>query len=920
VPGTVRRPPTLLLCALTAATLAVAAPAAAAPEPGPYQANDGLGFRNVLPPGNNGLANGFDLIQFEASKAHPAHNDDQLSLYGDLVYKAPELTNADLDHFFKDASFGVRPDDVADTYSPRDDVTIVRDKSFGTPHIYGSTRAGTMFGAGYVAAEDRLFFIDVLRHLGRGQLASFAGGTDGNRATDASQWAIAPYTEDDLQKQVDQLPKLFGKEGQTVLDDVNAYVEGVNKYIQEARLNPSKMPGEYPAINQPQGPDDWNARDIIATASLVGGIFGKGGGGEVESALVLQAAQKQLGKRKGRRAWHDFRSLNDPEAPTTAVGKRFPYEIPPKKPARGSVAMPDPGSVKFLSVRSSGGSADRPGAAAALRGGTNCKAGALVCFPKSASNALVVSGRESQSGHPLAVFGPQTGYFSPQILMEQDMHGPGLEARGAAFPGVNLYVELGRGRDYAWSATSAGQDNVDTFALPLCNPDGSAPTLESSHYLYRGTCRQIETLDRTVSWTPSAADQTPPGTETYHAERTALGLVIARATIKGKPVIYTSLRTTYMHEVDSALGFSDFNDPARMTGPEDFKRAAYKIGYTFNWLYVDDKHDAYFNSGNNPVRGRKTDPNFPVWGTPKFEWRGFDPAGLTARYTPFEQHPQAVDQRFLTSWNNKQAPGYAASDNKWSYNPTFRSELLDTRIRRNIAGARKTTLAELAGAMEDAGTADLRGDQNLPWALRVLGKQKDPALAGALAKLRTWMKNGSHRRDKNHDGAYDESEAVRIMDAWWPRWVRAQFEPVIGKDAYERISGINEPDNAPNNHGDHLGSAYDDGWYGYINKDLRTIVKPRKVKGRYSRVYCGGTPKRSGNRKRCRALLASTLAQALKMTPEQIYTGDPLCKDGDQWCFDAVRQRPLGAITQPLIHWINRPTFQQVVEIQRRAR
>jgi hypothetical protein len=40
---------------------------------------------------------------------------------------------------------------------------------------------------------------------------------------------------------------------------------------------------------------------------------------------------------------------------------------------------------------------------------------------------------------------------------------------------------------------------------------------------------------------------------------------------------------------------------------------------------------------------------------------------------------------------------------------------------------------------------------------------------------------------------------------------------------------------------------------------------------------------------------------------------------GDQWCFDAVRQRPVGGATQPLIHWINRPTYQQAVEIQTRA-
>jgi len=33
--------------------------------------------------------------------------------------------------------------------------------------------------------------------------------------------------------------------------------------------------------------------------------------------------------------------------------------------------------------------------------------------------------------------------------------------------------------------------------------------------------------------------------------------------------------------------------------------------------------------------------------------------------------------------------------------------------------------------------------------------------------------------------------------------------------------------------------------------------------------------------------------------------------------FDAIWQRPVGGATQPLIHWINRPTFQQVNEIQR---
>ncbi len=91
------------------------------------------------------------------------------------------------------------------------------------------------------------------------------------------------------------------------------------------------------------------------------------------------------------------------------------------------------------------------------------------------SNALLVSAKDSASGHPLAVMGPQVSYFAPQILMEEDIHGPGIDAAGAAFPGVNLYVELGHGPDYAWSATSAGQNIIDTFAVPLCNPPGARP-------------------------------------------------------------------------------------------------------------------------------------------------------------------------------------------------------------------------------------------------------------------------------------------------------------------------------------------------------------------------------------------------------------------------------------------------------------
>ena len=127
------------------------------------------------------------------------------------------------------------------------------------------------------------------------------------------------------------------------------YVAGINGYITEARLNPLKMPGEYAAIGKP-GPADWKVTDVIATASLIGGIFGKGGGRELDSALLLQDAQKRFGRKSGKRVWADLRNAEDPEAPVTVNRKRFPYRAEPRKLRRGGVALPDRGSVRKVDV------------------------------------------------------------------------------------------------------------------------------------------------------------------------------------------------------------------------------------------------------------------------------------------------------------------------------------------------------------------------------------------------------------------------------------------------------------------------------------------------------------------------------------------------------------------------------------------
>ena len=860
----------------------------------PYGWNDAGGFRNVLPPGENGLDNLPQVLAFKASKTIPPHYDDQQPLYENLLYGAPTLTDEQIPNYFKDATFGVAPSEVESTIEPRPGVTIVRDKAFGVPHIYGETRADTMFGAGYAGAADRLFLMDVLRHTGRAELASFLGGS--NASADAGQWGFAPYTEADLEKQVQMMATEHGNAGKQAVEDVNSYVEGINAYIAAANLDTKLKPAEYSFINKPM--EAWKPTDIIAIASLVGGIFGKGGGNELHSALTMEAIVEKMGTKAGRRAWEGFRSKNDPEAPTT-ISKPFPYETRSAFAKKG-LALPEPKSV-FETPIAYGASATT-GAA-----GLNTIGGRLTRGLEEAghaSNWELVSKKNSADGHPIAVMGPQVGYYVPQILMEEDLHGPGIDARGAAFPGVNLYVELGHGRDYAWSATTATSDNVDTFAEVLCK--------DKFHYLYDGKCLAMEKLSKTESWTPNTIDPTAAGSQTLTAYRTVHGIVFARGKADGKKVAFVHARSTYFHEAESVIGFGQLNEPGVVTGVKGFKKAISNINFLFNWSYVDADHIAYALSGAMPQRARGTSPDFPILGTGRYDWQGYDPKTHEAEWLPFEKHPQAVDPDFLVSWNNKQAPEWAAADDKYDYGSIFRSQMIADHIRNDIKGNKKMTIAQLVQAMEEPATEDLRADKVLPLLVKAIGTPKSARLKGALAELKTWRSHGSHRRDLDRNGEDEETPAIELMDAWWPKLLEAEFKPALGAKAYEALEGMLET-------GSYTGGSpqepnFDDGWWSYVSKDLRDIYGPTP-KAPWSRKYCGG-----GSKTKCKQVLETSLKEALKVTPAELYGGgDGACAANPQpSCFDANRPQETSGIELGAFPFQNRPTFQQVVTLTRK--
>lgn len=933
-PRTLRAATVAAVLALGTSLLA-SVPSAGAAEPEPPAVTDHCRNQcaDILPPGENGNATLVEILGNKAFGTHPAHSDDQLDRYNGLVAGHTGLTDQKLTDFFNDASFGVAADQVESVTKPRDDVTITRDKKSGVPHIKGTTRYGTEFGAGFAAGQDRLWLMDLFRHIGRGQLTSFAGGALANQGLEQQFWPQAPYTEADLEAQAERIRTTEGARGEQAMADAQAYLDGINAYRVKSK-NGRYFPGEYvltgkiDSITNAGEIQPFKMTDLISIASVVGGQFGGGGGGEVQAALSLLAAQQKYGVEEGTRVWESFRQRNDPEAVLTVHdGTSFPYAGKPDQ-ARGT-ALPDAGSVTPEPlIHDRTGSAgtnekapvDAPAALEPLQGMYDdgvIPEGSLPgsgdgAHKRGMSNALLVSGKHTASGNPIAVMGPQTGYFAPQLMMLQELQGPGISARGVSFAGVGMYVQMGRGQDYAWSATSAAQDITDTYAVELCEPDGSAPAKDSTHYRHGGACTAMEKLERTNSWKPTVADSTAAGSYRMQVFRTGYGIVTHRATVDGKPVAYTSLRTTYRHEADSIIGFQLLNDPAYVTDAASFQQAASHIDYAFNWFYADSRTTAYYNSGMNPVRAAGVDAALPVRAEKAYEWRGYDPAANTTDYTPFAEHPHSSGQDYYISWNNRQAEDYSTA--AFGFGAVHRGDLLDDRVSALVEEG-GVTRASLTRAMEEAALTDLRGEQLLPELLKVLRSQPvtDPAVGAVVQQLDSWRAAGAQRKETSQGShTYTHADTVRIMDAWWPKLIEAEFRPGLGDGLYTALTANLATDESPAaSHGPsgaHSGSAFQYGWWGFADKDLRQVLG-QPVKGSLAKTYCG-----NGDLSTCRSALLTTLKEAAAVPATSVYPGDDSCEAGEQWCTDAIVHRPLGGISHKSIHWQNRPTYQQVVE------
>ena len=798
------------LAAVVATVVAAAVVVLAPLEAAPPRSDYAAAAWTILPPGESG------------SLSFDRNTRDQALLYDSLTPLSGNVTSQDLRRFFKRAPLGA----IAlggKRERPRRGVTIARD-AYGVAHVTGKTEADVAYGAGWVTAADRGLLLQLIR--GPARIAALdVPGLD-PLALALSGKTFVPSTEAEafLSNQLDAV-RSQGVVGRKVLALVDAYAAGVNGY--------------YRAQGIPVTP--FTANDVVASTALIAARFGTNGGQEARNAMFLDALADRLGEADARRVFADLREANDLEAPASLPGS-FPQETTPGA-SPGSVVLDD---ASFT--------------------------GATLAAPAVSSNALVIGAKRSESGHPLFVAGPQVGYFFPELFAEMELSGGGFVVRGAVFPGVPV-VLIGRGPDFAWSATSSQADNLDLFVETLCDDD--------THYLYRGLCEPMRRFVAGTLKTQGEPDQEVSYYETSH------GPVVGYATVAGKRVALSVQRSTRGRELLSTRAFYDL-DTGRVTSAKDFVTTMNGVEFSLNWVYADDRDIAMFSSGRLPIRAPGTDPALPTVGTGEYDWRGF---------LPFAGHARGIDppSGAILNWNNKPAADVGAADSNFAYGSVQRVDLL----RAAVAARKKHTLATLTGAMNEAATQDLRVVRVWPTIRAVLQTGSAPSVRAeaAAALLDGWRAAGSSRLDLDLDGRVDDPGAA-VMDAAWPRLADAVMSPVLGPLA-PRLAALNARSDDPGPGG----SAYRSGWYGYVDKDLRALLG-RDVRGQYSRRYCG-----AGVLATCReALWAALDAAAAQLETKQGLTPSA-------WRADATAERIrfISGVLPDTMRWTNRPTFQQLM-------
>ncbi|UBM25144.1 penicillin acylase family protein [Pseudomonas sp. p1(2021b)] len=280
----------------------------------------------------------------------------------------------------------------------------VRYDARGVPHLLAGNEPDLYRALGYVHAQDRLFQMEILRRLARGELAEVLGAKLVPTDTLFRSLRIREQAARMVQRQDRQSP---------AWQALQAYLDGVNQW---QASHPKPMEFDLLGI----APRPFTAEDTLSIAGYLAYSFAAA----FRTEPALTYVRDQLGPEYLKifdLAWQPQGALATPLA--AADWRSLEHLARLSHEALGNAGLP-----QF-----------------------------------EGSNAWAVAGNRTRSGRPLLAGDPHIGFAVPAVWYEAELSAPGFNLYGY-FQALNPFALLGHNRDFGWSLTMFQNDDVDLVA------------------------------------------------------------------------------------------------------------------------------------------------------------------------------------------------------------------------------------------------------------------------------------------------------------------------------------------------------------------------------------------------------------------------------------------------------------------------
>lgn len=324
-------------------------------------------------------------------------------------------------------------------------VEVIKDR-WGVNHIYARNEHDLFFAQGYLAAQDRLFQLEMWRRQATGTVAELLGPQEIKRDIGTR---LFRYRTGGANGTLDQELSHYHPRGPQI---VRAFVEGINAYITEILKTPEKLPFEFRVLKTKPG--FWTPEVVISRHQ---GLLGN-----VRDELNYGRLVKLIGPEK-LRSLQWFHPAASPAEPDLALhvngdelfqpilGLYEAFRLPLKFQGRATKADEDEAQTDayFDTEKQYVG-----------------------------SNNWVLAGNKSSSGYPMLANDPHRAQSTPSLRYWVHLHAPGWNVIGAGEPTLPG-VSIGHNDYGAWGLTIFETDNEDLLVYET-NPKNP------NQYRYKG--------------------------------------------------------------------------------------------------------------------------------------------------------------------------------------------------------------------------------------------------------------------------------------------------------------------------------------------------------------------------------------------------------------------------------------------------